>query len=113
MSVFKTLDHPRQDIEQAEQAVDLNIHGAMHRLALAKGEVCGNCKHFSLHEGQRLIESTRFLGTLVKEHKWKVEALGAQPDKLGDCGRARSGSAGDDTMLTQPLAMACEEFKRK
>lgn len=113
MSVFKTLEHPREDLEEIERAIDLDVHGAKLRLAIAKGEVCGNCKHFSLLEGQRLIKTTHFLATLVKEHKWKPEALGAPPEKLGDCGRARSGSAGDDTMLTQPMAIACEEFKRK
>jgi hypothetical protein len=113
MGMLKSLDSPHDVIENAEREVDLDVSGAMLRLAQAQGKVCGNCKYFSLHEGQKQIETQRFIAQLVKEHKWKVKYLGAPPETLGDCGAHRSGSAGDDITLTGPLHMACDQFREK
>lgn len=81
------------------------------RRVLGSGKVCGNCKHFSAREGQRLMEATRFIEQLVKEHHWAVHHLGAPPEDLGDCGMARSGERGSDTMLTSKMAVACESYR--
>jgi hypothetical protein len=83
------------------------------RQKMLHGNTCGTCKYFSLHEGQRLIETQRFLATLVKEHRWQPHHLGAPPETLGDCGAHRSGSRGDETMLTGPLHVACDQWRKR
>lgn len=83
------------------------------RQAMLTGKVCGECKYFSLREGQRLMEATRFLGQLVKEHQWQTHHLGSPPEVLGDCGAHRSGSRGDETMLTGPLHVGCDQWRKR
>lgn len=105
---YKTLDERGEDASESK----LIMPGDDVRRAVASGRVCGTCRYFSHREGQKLIEAQRFLGTLVKEHQWKAQHLGAPPETLGDCGMARSGSKGDDTMLTGPLHVACDQWKK-
>jgi len=82
-------------------------------LDVLSGNVCGECKYFSAHEGQRLISSQKFMAKLVKEYGWKPHHLGSPTADLGDCGAYRSGSSGDDTMLTGKLHAACTQYRRK
>ena len=82
-------------------------------LPVLNGKVCGECKYFSLREGQQQMEAQQFLGTLVREHKWKVHHLGAPPETLGDCGAHRSGSASDAKMLTGPMHVACDQWRKR
>lgn len=106
---YRTIDDPNE-----LDAPQLHVPTVMdQRRYLATGNVCGTCKHFSAREGQRLIEGTKFLETLVREHKWQVRHLGAPPADLGDCGQARSGHAGEDTMLTSKMAVACDQYKAR
>lgn len=106
---YKTLDEYGNDVSEREIVTP---EGKL-REALLTGKVCGECKYFSLHEGQRLIETQRFMATLVKEHQWKAHHLGAPPETLGDCGAHRSGSKGDETMLTGPLHVACDQWRKR
>ncbi len=106
---YKTYD------ERGEQegVSKLVMPGEDARRMMLTNNVCGTCKYFSLREGQRLIEATKFLGTLVRDHRWQTHHLGAPPETLGDCGAARSGSRGDDTTLTGPLHVACDQWRQK
>ena len=106
------MSYKTYDTEGAEAAA-LATPDAAVRQALLTGRVCGECKYFSLREGQRLMEAQSFVETLVKEHKWKVRHLGAPPEVLGDCGAHRSGSAGDETMLTGPLHVGCDQWRKR
>jgi hypothetical protein len=108
---LKTYDH----IDDREEAP--KIHTSSSGAGLPKdilaGKVCGDCKYFSLREGQRLMEAQRFMKVLVREHGWNPKHLGAVPEALGDCGAYRSGGATDDTMITPPFAVACTQYKGK
>lgn len=106
---YKTLD------ANGDEEEEFKLHAPTSDAArmAAGGRVCGECKHFSLREGQRLLKVQNFLSMLVKEHKWQVHHLGAPPEILGDCGAARSGERGSSSMLTGPLHMACDQWRKK
>ena len=106
---YKTLDADGEDENESK----LIRPDDKVRQAIMSGRVCGECRYFSHREGQKLIAAQQFLATLVKEHQWQARHLGAPPETLGDCGMARSGSRGDDTMLTGPLHVACDQWKKK
>ena len=106
---YKTLDEHGHDVS----ASPLVQPGDALRSAIASGKVCGECKYFSLREGQRLIEGQQFLSVLVQDHRWQKHHLGAPPETLGDCGAHRSGSSGDETMLTGPLHVACDQWRKR
>lgn len=106
---YKTYDE--QGDEQRESKLVMATDEIREKMLT--GHTCGDCKYFSLREGQRLIDAQSFLATLVKEHKWKPHHLGAPPETLGDCGAHRSGSSGDQTMLTGPLHVACDQWRKR
>lgn len=81
------------------------------KMALETGEVCGNCKYFSLAEGQRLIEAQRFVEQLVKEHHWQTRHLCSPVNALGLCGQTVSGAGGDGVTITGRLHKACDHYR--
>ncbi len=106
---YKTLDENGEDANRSRLAmVDDET-----REKLLTGKVCGDCKYFSHREGQRLMEAQSFLARLVRENQWKVHHLGSPPETLGDCGAYRSGERGDETKLTGPMHVACDQFRRR
>lgn len=104
---YKTFDAEGNEVQPSP------LHAPTDELRrkMLDGRVCGDCRYFSLREGQRLIEAQQFLAVLVKEHRWKPHHLGALPETLGDCGAYRSGSSSDDTTLTGPMHAACDQWR--
>lgn len=79
--------------------------------AMAAGTVCGECKYFSLAEGQTLMRAQRFVERLVKEHNWQTHHLCSPVNQLGLCGQTVSGQGGDDVTITGRLHKACDHFR--
>lgn len=81
------------------------------RMALETKNLCGECKHFELAEGQRLMEAQRFVERLVREQEWKLHHLCSPANQLGLCGQSTSGAPGENVTITGRITKACDHFK--
>lgn len=81
------------------------------QMARLTGHVCGECRHFSRAEGQRLIESQKFVQQLVREHHWQTHHLCSPLNDLGICGQQVSGAPGENHTITGSMHKACDAFR--
>lgn len=103
---YQTLGVPGQQM-QITGAVPAEIAHA-----LETNEVCGECEHFELAVGQKLMDATRFVERLVQEENWQVKHLASPLNDLGICGQYSSGAAGGNETITGRMHKACDAFKR-
>jgi hypothetical protein len=85
----------------------------VEELAMAKAaNVCGQCRHFELDDGQAAMEATKFLPQLVKEHQWQVHHLANPTNTMGLCGLA-SGTEyrSEGKKLTAIMNPSCDQFR--
>ena len=78
---------------------------------LSTGQTCGECRYFSLAQGQALMQGQRFLERLVREDSWQVKHLASPVNQLGVCGAHTSGNKGESEMLTGKMHKACDQFR--
>lgn len=78
---------------------------------LSTGQTCGECRYFSLAQGQALMAGQRFLERLVREDSWQIKHLASPVNQLGVCGAHTSGNKGEHEMLTGKLHKACDQFR--
>lgn len=81
------------------------------KLALETKNVCGECKYFSLAQGQKLMQAQRFVERLVQEDHWQVKHLASPLNDLGVCGAHTSGGKGEEEMITGKMHKSCDQFR--